>query len=103
MTTLTRRNLRIAVLLAAAIGTLFWLGVCVRVLMIPPPRRDGFEMLGAILATAYFLALVLPALALGILGRWLPFGAVLGAVAVAIATDAVMPWIPWSIFAGGLF
>ncbi len=103
MTIPTRRNLRIAVLAAAAIGSVFWLAVCVRVLMIPPPRRDGFEMLGAILATAYFLALVLPTLALGILGRWLPLGAVLGATAVAIASDAVVPWIPWSAFAGGFF
>lgn len=103
MTIHTRRPLRIAVLAAAAIGVVFWLAVCLRVLMIPPPRRDGFELLGAVLATVYFLALVLPALALGILGRWLPLGAVLGVTAVAIATDAIVPWIPWSIIANGFF
>jgi hypothetical protein len=93
----TRRRLRIAVLVAAAIGTVFWLAVCAKAIAVPPVRRNGFELMGAALSTLYFLALVLPTLILGLLDRWLVVAAVLGMVIVVIATDAVLPWLNWSL------
>lgn len=87
--------LRIAVLAAALIGTAFYIGSIVSWWRIPNGRRDGFELIGVALSTAYFVALVLPTLAMGLFGRWLPFGALLGIAAVALATDTVHPWIPW--------
>lgn len=94
MSTRTRRILRIATLVCAAIGTLVWLGAVVASLAVPPGRRDGFGMVGVILATAYFVILVLPALVLALLDRWPLVAAVLGLTAVAIAFHAVVPWAP---------
>jgi len=87
--------LRIAVLAAGIAGTLFWLGALVQWWMIPARSRDGFELMGVALATAFFVVLVLPTLLLGIFGRWLPFAAVLGVIVVALASDTVWPWLPW--------
>lgn len=87
--------LRIAVLTAAGLGTAFWLGSLVQWWMMPARGRDGFELMGVMLSTAFFIVLVLPTLVLGLLGRWLPFAAVLGVVVVALASDTLWPWLPW--------
>lgn len=87
--------LRILVLAAGIVGTLFYIGSIVTWWRIPGARRDGFELIGVALATAYFGALVLPTLIMAFVNRWLPFGALLGVAAVALATDTVWPWIPW--------
>ncbi|KAF0124073.1 MAG: hypothetical protein FD152_3133 [Xanthobacteraceae bacterium] len=90
----TRRILRIVTFACAAIGTLVWLAAVVASLAVPPGRRDGFGMVGAILATVYFVTLVLPALVLALLDRWHLVAALLGLTAVAIAFHAVVPWVP---------
>jgi heme/copper-type cytochrome/quinol oxidase subunit 3 len=87
--------LRIAVLIAAALGTLFWLGSIVQWWQIANTRRDGFELMGLALSTAFFVALVLPTLVLALTARWLPLGAILGAAVVALASDTLWPWLPW--------
>lgn len=95
----TRRILRLATFAAVAIGALFWLGAMVASLAVPPGRRDGFQMVGVILASLYAIVLVLPALILALLDRWPVVSLMLGVVAVAIATDAVLPWLPWGLLA----
>jgi hypothetical protein len=87
--------LRLLVLAAAIVGVLFYAGSLITWWRIPGARRDGFELIGVALSTAYFVVLVLPTLVMGLLGRWLVFGALLGFVAVALATDTLWPWIPW--------
>ena len=87
--------LRIAVLIAAGLGSAFWLGSLVQWWMIPQARRDGFELMGVMLSTAFFVVLVLPTLVLGLIGRWLPFAAVLVVIAVVLASDTLWPWLPW--------
>ena len=87
--------LRIAVLIAAGLGTLFWLGSIVQWWNISDKGRDGFELMAVALSTAFFVVLVLPTLVLGIMGRWLVFAAVLGAAVVALASDTLWPWLPW--------
>lgn len=87
--------LRIAVVGAAAFGTLFWLGAIVQWWMISSAKRDGFELMGLALSTAFFIVLVLPTLVLGILGRWIGFAAVLAAAVLVLATDTLWPWLPW--------
>lgn len=101
MSSSTRRGLRMAALAAAAIGTVFWLGVCARALIVPPRHRDGLEMAGAVLSTVYFLALVLPTIVLGLLDRWLFLAGLLGALVVLVAVGAVLPGIPWDLFSAG--
>lgn len=87
--------LRIAVLIAASAGTLFWLGSIVQWWRIANTHRDGFELMGLALSTAFFVVLVLPTLMIALTGRWLPFGAVLGVAVVALASDTLWPWLPW--------
>lgn len=88
--------LRAAVLVLGLVGALFYAGSLITWWRIPGARRDGFELIGVALASAYFGMLVLPTLIMAVLGRWLPFGLALGAIAVALATDTLWPWIPWS-------
>ncbi len=95
----TRRILRLATFAAVAVGALFWLGAMVASLAVPPGRRDGFQMLGVILASVYAVVLVLPALILALLDRWPVVSLMFGATAVAVATDAVFPWLPWWLLA----
>ena len=90
-----RTALRLAVLIAAALGTLFWIGSLVRWWNIPASRRDGLELIGPVLSTAFFVGLVLPTLVLGLLGRWLVVAAILGALVLALASDTLFPWLPW--------
>lgn len=87
--------LRLLVLMLGLAGALFYLGALVTWWRIPGARRDGFELIGVALATAYFGVLVLPTLIMAAVGRWLAFGALLGLSALALATDTVWPWIPW--------
>jgi hypothetical protein len=87
--------LRIAVVAAAAAGTLFWIGSFVHWWNLPASHRDGLEALGPVLATAFFVGLVLPTLVLGLSGRWLVVGAILGAIVLALASDTLVPWLPW--------
>ena len=87
--------LRIGVVVAAAAGTLFWIGSLVNWWSIPAARRDGLDLIGPVLATLFFLGLVLPTLVLGLLGRWLVIGAILGAAVLALASDTLIPWLPW--------
>ena len=87
--------LRVAVLIAAGLGTLFWLGSIVQWWNIANARRDGFELMGVALSTAFFVVLVLPALVLGLLGRWLVVAALLGAAILVLASDTLWPWLPW--------
>jgi hypothetical protein len=92
-----RRILRIASLGAAGLGTLFWLGGLVAAFTVPSARADGFHMLGAVLVTLYWVVLVLPALVLALRDRWPPVSALFGALAMAVATDVVFPWLPWGL------
>jgi hypothetical protein len=92
--------LRVAVLIAAALGTLFWIGSLVSWWNIPADRRDGLELIGPVLSTTYFVCLVLPTLVLGLLGRWLVAAAVLGVLVLALASDTLFPWLPWSWISG---
>ncbi|MBI3703571.1 MAG: hypothetical protein HY244_06945 [Rhizobiales bacterium] len=87
--------LRIAVLVAAGLGCAFWLGALVQWWMISDRGRDGFELMGVMLSSAFFVVLVLPTLVLGLIGRWLPFAAVLGVIVIALASDTLWPWLPW--------
>ena len=93
-----KRFLRIAIFVAAAIGTAFWFGTAARVMAMPIGHRDGLEIIGVILATAYFLGLVLPILVLAIIGRCLIVGALLAAIVIGLAADTIWPWFPWSLF-----
>ena len=87
--------LRIAVLVAGIAGTAFWLGALVQWWMISDRSRDGFELMGVALATAFFVVLVLPTLLLGIFGRWLPLAGLLGTAVIVLASDTLWPWLPW--------
>jgi len=87
--------LRLAVLAAALIGVAFWLGALVQWWRIPDARRDGLELIGPAIATAYLVVLVLPALVLGLIGRWLVFAAMLGIAVVVLAGDTLWHWLPW--------
>jgi len=87
--------LRIAVLAGGVLGACFWIGCFIWWWRIPDIRRDGLELMGIMFATVYFICLALPALILGLLGRWLAAGAIFAALAVALASDTLFPWIPW--------
>jgi hypothetical protein len=94
--------LRIAVMAAGLLGTAFWLGCLVHWWLIPDERRDGLELIGVFLSTTYFIALVLPTLVLGLLGRWLGVAAVFAGLVIALASDTLFPWIPWDLLPGRL-
>lgn len=93
-----KRLLRVAIFAAAAIGTVFWLATAARVMAMPIGHRDGLETVGVLLATAYFLGLVVPILVLGILGRCLIVGALLATIVIGLAADTIWPWFPWTLF-----
>jgi hypothetical protein len=92
--------LRVGVLVAAGLGVLFWVGSIVHWWKIPINRRDGLELIGPVLATAYLVGLVLPTLLLGLLGRWLAVAAILAVLVVALASDTLWPWLPWQWLPG---
>ena len=87
--------LRVAVLAAAGLGVLFWIGGIAYWWRIPAGHRDGLELIGPVVATMYLVALVLPTLALALLGRRLAAAAVLAVLVVALASDTLWPWLPW--------
>ena len=87
--------LRLSVLIAAALGTFFWIGSLVRWWNIPTSHRDGLELIGPVLSTALFVCLVLPTLVLGLLARWLVVAAILGTLVLLLASDTLFPWLPW--------
>jgi hypothetical protein len=89
-----RPLLRAGVLVAAALGTLFTVGGVWNWWRIPQGHRDGLELIGLAAALLYFAVLVLPMLVLALLKRWLPFAAVLAVIALVLASDALVPWIP---------
>ena len=51
------------------IGVAFWLGALVEWWRIQDAKRDGLELIGPVIATAYLVVLVLPTLVLGLIGR----------------------------------
>jgi hypothetical protein len=87
--------LRLFVLAAGALGTAFVIGTFVWWWRIPDPRRDGLELMAVAIASGFFLVLVLPTLVLGLIGRWLPFAAILGAIVLTLASDTLWHWLPW--------
>jgi hypothetical protein len=92
--------LRGFVLLSALVGTVFYLGIWLWWWQIPSSRRDGFELIGIVLGTIYFVLFVVPACYFGLKNYALWIGAICGAIALGIATDTVFPWFPWQIFGG---
>ena len=92
--------LRIAVIAAGILGAAFFVGSLVQWWTMPADRRDGLELIGVALSTAFFACLVLPTLILGMLGRWPAFAAILAALVVALASDTLFPWIPWHLLPG---
>jgi hypothetical protein len=90
-----RPLLRAAVLVAAGLGTVFALSLVWQWWRIPRAHRDGLELIGLAVAGLYLVFLVLPTLVLGLLGRWLPLAAILAAVALVVASDTLLPWVPW--------
>jgi hypothetical protein len=87
--------LRIFALAAGALGTLFWIGAVVQWWRVEDSHRDGFELLGVILAHIFLVALVLPTLVLGVLNRWLILAACTGIAVLVLASDTLWPWVPW--------
>ena len=87
--------LRIFAVVAGVLGTLFWLGAVVQWWRVEDSHRDGFELLGVMLAHIFFLALVLPTLLLGLLNRWLLLAAATGVAVLVLASDTIWPWVPW--------
>ena len=92
--------LRAFVLLCAVAGTAFYIGIWHWWWQIPSNRRDGFELIGIMLGTIYFLLFVVPCWYFGIKNYALPIAAVLGLFALFFATDQVFHWFPWTIFGG---
>jgi hypothetical protein len=89
--------LRCAVVAAGIAGTLFWIGSLVSWWRIPDSHRDGLELMGPVIATGFFVVLVLPTLVLGAIGRWLPLATLLGALVLMIVSDDLAPWVPWDL------
>ena len=77
-------SLRIAVVAGATAETVVWAGIWAYTARKASPTGDGMEWIAVWLATMVFVPFTLPALVLGLIGRWLTFAAVLVA-GVAIA------------------
>jgi hypothetical protein len=71
--------LRIAVLLAALIGTGFWIYTFTAIAERASPQGDGMEWMAIVPMTCIFLLLTLPTLIIGLFGRALMFGVLLAA------------------------
>jgi hypothetical protein len=76
-------RLRIAALAVAVVETLLWFGVWIYTARTANPLGDGLEWILPILASILFFPLTLPALILGLIGRWLIFAAILEAIVAA--------------------
>lgn len=90
-----RKLLQAFVLLGAVAGTIYYAAIWRWWWLIPPTRRDGFELIGLVLGTAYAILLVVPCWYLGLKKLALGFAAFLSAAALGIAADGLFPWIPW--------
>jgi len=90
-------GLRLAVMAAGVAGLLLWLGSLVSWWRIPDAHRDGLELMGPVIATGFLVVLVLPTLVLAILGRRLPFAALLAALVLVIVSDDLVAWVPWDL------
>ena len=77
-------RLRIVVVVGAIAETLVWAGIWAYTARKASPTGDGMEWIAVMLATMVFVPFTLPALILGLIGRWLKLAAVLVA-GVAIA------------------
>ena len=79
-------KLRVAVVAGGVLETVIWLGIAVYTKTHANPAGDGMEFIAVYFSTIIFVFLTLPGLLLGLIGRWLPVGAVLiGGVAVLYA------------------
>ena len=83
-------RLRIAVLAGGIVETLLWFGVWIYTARTANPTGDGLEWILPMLATMVFVPLTLPALILGLIGRWLIFAAILEA---AVAAAYLYAWL----------
>ena len=70
-------KLRIAVVAGAVLETVIWLGIVIYTNVHANPAGDGMEFIAVYFSTIIFLFLTLPGLLLGLIGRWLPLGAIL--------------------------
>ena len=91
---MTGKRLSLAVLALAAAETLFWLYTFYFISRRANPRGDGMEWLAEVPMTLIFLAGVLPALGLGLVGLRFRWAAIAGAVfaAGALVADIVI-WL----------
>jgi hypothetical protein len=86
----TWTRLRAAVVAGAAVETALWLGVVVYTKVHSNPAGDGLDFIAVYFSTLVFLFVTVPGLFLGLIGRWLPVGAILiGGVALLYAYVAV--------------
>jgi hypothetical protein len=90
---ISNANLSRATLGLAAAETLFWLYTFSYINSRANPMGDGMEWLAAVPMTIISLALVLPALILGVVGWWFTLAAQIGAALAALAALAdVIVW-----------
>lgn len=75
--------LRIIVLACAVVETFLWAGVWLYTARTANPHGDGMEWILPTLATLVFVPLTVPALILGLIGRWLTFAALLEGAVIA--------------------
>ena len=94
---ISNARLRLIVLGVAGAETLFWLYTGYYVSGHANPQGDGMEMLAMVPMTIIFLALVVPALILGVLGGWFALAskiaagfAVVGLIANAIIWTEIL-------------
>ncbi len=90
---MSNARLSLAVLAAATAETLFWLYTFTYIASHANPRGDGMEWLAAVPMTIIFLAGTVPALILGVVGRWFAWATIAAAVFAVIAAAAdVIVW-----------
>src|SRR5262245_49994542 len=74
------RRLRIAALVLAAVGTLFWLYTFYGIAQVPAGDGSGFQWIAVMPLGMIFFSLTFPALLLALLGHLLRLAIVLGIV-----------------------
>jgi len=90
---MTNARLRLTTLAVVAAETLFWLYTFYYVASHTNPLGDGMEWLAVVPMTIIFLALVVPALILGVVGCWFTLATRLAAgLAVIAAAANVIVW-----------
>lgn len=95
-----QRLLRGFVLLCALAGTIYYIGIWRWWWLIDDRKRDGLELIGPVLGSAYFILLVVPCWYFGLRNRALWLAAIFGVIALILATDGAFNWFPWKIFGG---